>query len=75
MRKYDPASLEADSVQLTNRYTVTVQFVINAESSDDAETEVTSLIQEGVISVLDSEDREPLHEYDIINSEPAEVRI
>jgi len=58
---------------LTNKYSITIQFTVEAESADDAEEELKNVIQEGIVTVVDNEDKEPILEYDVTDIEPAEV--
>lgn len=75
MSNYDKNTPEEDSVQLENRYTVTVQITVKADSANDAEEEVKNLIQEGIVTLLDNQDRELVCDYDIVESEPAEIEL
>lgn len=57
----------------TNRYRVTVSFIVKSESVDDAEIDLKALIGQGVIAFLDNEGKQPLLSFDIDNSEPDEL--
>jgi len=57
---------------LDNRFIVTLQITVTAETSDEAEEHVKEFISEG-IAVLEDENRNFVHDYDITDSEPAEV--
>jgi predicted RNase H-like HicB family nuclease len=52
---------------------VTVEFHLRADDPESAEAEVKELIREGVISLMDHQEREPLDGFDVISAEPSEV--
>jgi hypothetical protein len=56
-----------------NRYRVTVELIIRADSADDASDDAKLLVDSGVLALLDNEDRSPLASYDVIESEPDEL--
>lgn len=63
---------EAASVP-QDRFTVIVEFTVKADSADDAEEDIKDIISKGILTLIDEEDREPIHAWDITSSEPAEV--
>jgi hypothetical protein len=75
MSKYRIENLEEDSEALVaSKFKVTVEFIVIAESIDDAETEINDVIQEGILALINSdEEREPIEEYDVIDVEPTEL--
>jgi hypothetical protein len=70
----DLASEENDSVvPANNRYRIVVEFVVKADSVDDAEQDVKDIIDYGIIGMVDNEDREPVRSFDVIESGPDEL--
>lgn len=67
MDEQDQALVQQD------RFVVTVEVTVNSDSIDDAEEDVKEIIQRGIISMIDEEDREPIREFDITDTNPAEV--
>ncbi len=66
--------LDQDRKQLDSQYEVLVKFVIRSESADDAADDLKEIIQEGILTYLNDNDRENIVcEYDIEDIEPAEV--
>jgi hypothetical protein len=64
-----------DLVQPENRYSITVEFTMVADSIDDAESDISEIIQEGILIILSEDDSKgsQILEYNITNVEPAEV--
>lgn len=59
-----------------DRYVVYVEFIIEAETPEDAETEISNIIMEGILATdNDNESMGPKCEYDITDSQPAEVDV
>ena len=71
MSKLD--SPEETTAQLENRFKVTVELTVIADCVDDAELEVRDVIQEGILALISSEEREPIYDYNITDVEPAEL--
>jgi hypothetical protein len=63
---------EADSAP-QDRFTVIVEITVDADSADDAEDDVKDIISKGILALIDEDDREPIHAWDITSSDPAEV--
>jgi hypothetical protein len=61
------------SKDLRDRYEVHVRFVIKGHSPEDAAADLKCLIQEGIIRMLDEEDREIIEEFDVEDAVPAEL--
>lgn len=57
--------LEEGSGARGERYEVVVRFTVEAPDPEEAETAVKDIIQEGILRLIDEEDREPIHDYDI----------
>lgn len=55
------------------RYTVLVEMIIKSTSVDDAIEDAKAIIDGGVISLIDNEDRTPLVRYDVLESDPDEL--
>ncbi len=55
-----------------DRYRIVVEFIVKSESIDDAEASLKDLIDYGVLSMIDHEDQEIIHSYEIIDADPAE---
>lgn len=55
---------------MTDKYTVIVEFFINADAAEDAEAEINELIMEGIVALAD---KEASYEYDIVSAEPTEI--
>lgn len=72
MSKFNCDDPVAGLGRLDNRYRVTVEFLVDTESIDDAQAEVKELIDHGIIAVQDSIDGK-VYDYDITDAEPAEV--
>ena len=66
---------EEDLVQLENRYTVTVELIVSADSMDDAEADVVEMIQEGILATFNESDdiETKILQYNVTDIEPAEV--
>jgi hypothetical protein len=74
MSKYKLDDPEEDSALPQSRFKVTVEFTIVADCADDAEADVNDLIREGVLALASGdEERDFVHEYDITDTEPAEL--
>lgn len=74
MSKFGFEDPEADLARLDNRYKITVEFTVDAYSIDDAEADVKEIIQEGILALAQNEeDNGTIYDYDIVDSEPAEV--
>lgn len=58
--------------RLENRYKVTVEFIVDSDSIDDAQDEVKELIDRGIVAVQDEIDGK-IYDYDITEAECAEV--
>ena len=56
-----------------DRFKITVEFVIAAESIDDAEQIVKECVQYGIVGYVDEQNDNPVEEYDITDAEPAEI--
>jgi len=56
-----------------NRFTITVEITVNSDSIDDAEEDVKDIISKGILALIDEEDREPIHVWDITDANPSEV--
>lgn len=59
--------------RLDNRYKITVDIIIDADSIDDAEVQVKELIDHGIVAIQEDLESGKIYDYDIIESEPAEV--
>jgi len=60
-----------------DRFEVTVRLIVEAESANDAYSTTTEILQEGICRAMDELDygeNEPIHEFDITDIEPAELR-
>jgi hypothetical protein len=64
---------EEDVTPVSDRVSVTVTFIVRADSEDDAIADVKQIIDEGIVVLSDDEQREPVISYDITESEPTEV--
>lgn len=58
---------------IKDRYRITIEVIVEAESIDDAQQEVKDLIEYGILALIDQEEREAIDEWDITEAEPAEV--
>lgn len=67
----DVGLVKPDSLQ--DRYKVTVELVVVGNSVDDAQEAVKDIIEHGILGLIDTEDSEPIDEWDILEAEPAEV--
>lgn len=68
---YQVEDLEEDSGARGDRFEVTVRFLVEAPTTEEAEASVNDVIQEGILRLLDKESREPIHDYDIEDISPA----
>lgn len=75
MSKFLEGDLEVALDQLAqNKYKIIVEFVVSADSVEDAESEVNDIIQEGVLSLVSQdEERQPLYSYDVTDAEPTDL--
>lgn len=73
MSRYKLENPEEDSVQLENRYKVTVELYLSAEDTDDAHHLVSDFIQTAKIHLADYNEEDPIDDFEIIDTEPAEV--
>ena len=71
MNKFGDSPQEEDLVQLTSRFKLQVEFIVDADCPDEAEQKIKELIQEGVFA-LHENDR-TIYDYDITDIEPAEI--
>ena len=55
------------------RYRVTADFTLEAEDIWEAEEKVKDLIQEGILTLIERDDIELIDDYDIVNTEIAEI--
>jgi len=62
---YIVEDLEEDSGARGEKFEVRVRFTVEGPTAEDAETNVNDIIQEGILRLLDTEDREPIYDYDI----------
>lgn len=72
MSKFNYDDPVVDSARLANRYRITVEFLVDSESIDDAQGEVKELIDHGIVAVQDEIDGK-IYDYDITEAESAEV--
>ena len=63
--------LEEDLEARGDKYEVTVILTVIASSPEKAEQSVSDVIQQGIIYLIDEEDREPIYEYSVENVDPA----
>lgn len=66
--------VEADNYtdeEVPARFSITVTFTVQSDSLDNAQEEVKDLIEHGVLALAD-EEREPVHEWDVIEAEPVD---
>lgn len=64
--------VEVSDRQMTDRFLISVDFVVKAESLEEAEDRIHSLVDEGIIALIDKYDA-TVESYDITDSNPAEV--
>ena len=69
MENYQPTQEEVLDQPMSDKYTIVVEFFIEADAAEDAEAIVNELIMEGIVAIA-SEDT---YEYDITSAEPTEV--
>ena len=58
---------------MNDTFKITVDFYIKAEDISHAEQLVAEFIQDAILHSIDTEDKEVINEFDIIDSEPTEV--
>ena len=56
-----------------DKYKVTVEFVVPAEYPEEAEDEIIEFIQQAILHYADMGDRDLIYEFDVIDTEPAEI--
>jgi len=66
---------EAAQTRIQDRYKVTVEFVVDADCIESAEKNVLDLIQEGILTLVQQYDREPVNDYEFVEIERAEIDI
>jgi len=69
VENYQPTQEEVLDQPMSDKYTIVVEFFIEADAAEDAEAIVNELIMEGIVAIA-SEDT---YEYDITSAEPTEV--
>ena len=50
-------------------YEVLVRFTVVAPNPEEAEAAINDIIREGKLRLLDEEDRDPIYEYDICDTD------
>jgi hypothetical protein len=75
MKRYqqDPQEVALDRLENRGKFKITVEFVVWGNDIIDAEEQLKEIVQEGILTLIDNEDREPVYEYDITDIEPAEL--
>lgn len=66
------------SKRRSDRYKVSVEFTVEADTPEDAEQLVKELIQEGILLYASEQEEENgliIDSYDVIDSEPAEINL
>ena len=66
-------SRDSDLPEACDRFRVTVDLVVKADSSDEAEDEVRTMLDLGINTLEENEDRRPVRSWTIIDSIPEEV--
>lgn len=59
----------AEGLEAPARYKISVDFIVRAASLEDAEEDIKSVVEYGILGMVDEEEREPIHAWDVSASE------